>query len=106
LDTIQIVTIEDVLDRFTKVKKHIEALNRDIKNELLQNLKEKDIDKMTSQQYKNLNKFLELLSEDECMSYLLHVLDTNEMKSGSNSRKLLKEDWKKYTSKMKDTIWK
>jgi hypothetical protein len=105
LKEVQVVTAEDVLNDFGKAKKHIEGLNRDIKNEILANIKEYKINDMSATQYKNLVKFLKIISEDECVSYILHVLDTHSsdaFKEGTNAQRLLKVDFKTYKEKIYD----
>jgi hypothetical protein len=103
LKEVQVVTADDVLNNFAKAKKHIEELNRDIKNEILANLKEYKINDLSSGQYKNLIKFLHLISEDECVSYLLHVLDNNATETfakGTNAHRMMKVDFKEYKEKI------
>lgn len=103
LDTIQIVNINDVLNNFSKVKSVIESMNRDIRSELLSNLKELDINEFTEKQYKNVVKFLKIVSEDECVSYMLHVLDeTTSLVKTSNAWKLLHTEFEEYRLKINE----
>ena len=104
LKEVQVVTADDVLNDFPKAKKHIENMNRDIKNEILNNIKEYPVNSLDSRQYKNLISFLNIIAEDECVSYLLHVLDTSNQDAfteDSNVKRLFKKDFKDYKDKIK-----
>jgi len=91
LENMELVSINDIIDDYPKVKKNLKQLNRDILSSLLNNLKEFNIDNFDSKQFKNVTDFLvNNLSEDEQVSYLLHVAQENDVKNKkSNSNKLM-----------------
>jgi hypothetical protein len=71
------ININDVLNRYDEIKADLKRYNRDKKSELIQSLKELDLNKLTDPQLKNATKFLKTVGEDELTSYLLYILDHN-----------------------------
>lgn len=71
------INIMDVLDNYDKVKEDLKKYNRDKSSELIQSLKEMDMNKLTEKQLGNATKFLKTVGEDELTAYLLFILDNN-----------------------------
>lgn len=69
------ISLQDVLDNYDSIKDELSKYNRDKNSELLQSLKEIDINKLSDKQLNNVVKFLKGIGDDEKMSYILHVLD-------------------------------
>jgi hypothetical protein len=69
------INIMDVLNNFEKVKEDLKKYNRDKNSELIQNLREMDITKLSDKQLDNCVKFLNQVGDDEKTAYLLHILD-------------------------------
>ena len=69
------LTVQDILDRFSKVKPRLDEVNRDKKSELLNQLQEYDFKKLKPNQVKNLVSFLELIDEDERAGFLTFIID-------------------------------
>ncbi len=69
------INIMDVLNDFERVKTDLKKYNRDKNSELIQNLKEIDITKLSDKQLDNCEKFLNQVGDDEKTAYLLHILD-------------------------------
>jgi hypothetical protein len=74
-DTLKI-TLDDILDRFDEVESDAKDFNRDKKSELLVNMRERKVSQLKPKQIDNLIRFLQNISDDEIVGYLLHVLDT------------------------------
>ena len=74
-DTLKI-SLDDILNNFEKHKLDVENFNRDKKSELLVTMKERKVSNLKPKQMNNLINFLKTISKDECISYVLHVLDT------------------------------
>ena len=73
-DTLKI-NLDDVLNKFDDIASEVMEFNRDKKSELLINMKERKISQLKPKQVENLIKFLNTVSDDEVVGYLLHVLD-------------------------------
>jgi len=73
-DTLKI-TLDDILDHFDELQSDIRNFNRDKKSELLANMKERKVSGLKVKQVGNLINFLQTVSDDEIVGYLLHVLD-------------------------------
>lgn len=71
------INIMDILNRYDQVKEDLNRYNRDKKSELIQALKEKDLNKLSDKQVENASKFLKTVDEDELTGYLLFILDNN-----------------------------
>jgi hypothetical protein len=71
------INIMDVLNRYDEVKADLKRYNRDKKSELIQSLKELDLNKLSDKQVDNSAKFLKTVDEDELTGYLLFILDNN-----------------------------
>jgi hypothetical protein len=69
------ISIKDILDRYDEVEKELDKYNRDKNSELIQSLKEFDINKLSDKQIENATKFLKRVNDDELTAYLLHILD-------------------------------
>lgn len=106
-DTLKI-TLDDVLDNFDAREEDIKNFNRDKKSELLTNMKERKISQLKPKQAENLVKFLETVSYDEVVGYLLHVLDieytlSEDTKDNKAAEKFLAD---KRFNKFRDAIMK
>jgi hypothetical protein len=87
------VNIDNVMEDYDKVRKVLKGMNRDCKSELIQALREKDLTKLNDKQFANLEKFLNEVSDDERVAYLIHVIDL----TGNVAReKKVKEFLKKF----------
>jgi hypothetical protein len=73
------ISVQDVIDRFDEIKSELKKFNRDKKSEIVQGLKDVQIETLNADQIKNICKFLRLLSEDEKTAYLLHIIDKYEV---------------------------
>jgi hypothetical protein len=84
------ISIQDVINRYDSIKNDLAKYNRDKNSELIQSLKEIDINDLSEKQLKNVVKFLKGVGDDEKMAYLLFVVDglTN---IGDNIAKFLLE---------------
>lgn len=71
------ININDVLNDYDKVKEDLKKYNRDKNSELIQALKELDLNKLGDKQVANAAKFLKTVGEDELTAYLLFILDNN-----------------------------
>lgn len=71
------INIKDVLDRYDAIKDDLKKYNRDKNSELIQSLKELDLNKLSDKQISNASKFLKTIGEDELTAYLLYILDNN-----------------------------
>ena len=69
------VSIRDVINRYDEVKDELIKCERSKRSELVQNLKEIDIETLSKAQIDNIHKFLLILGEDEKMDYILDFLD-------------------------------
>ena len=69
------LNINDIINRFDEVEADLAKYNRDKTSELIQSLKNKDIESMTDFQRENITKFLNKVGQDELMDYLLGILD-------------------------------
>lgn len=74
-DTLKI-SLDDILDRFDEIESDVIQFNRDKKSELLAAMKERKVAELKPKQVDNLVKFLMTISADECVGYVLHVIDT------------------------------
>jgi len=83
------ISIDDVLNNYDGIKKDLEKYNRDKNSELIQSLKEKDINKLSEKQLKNCVKFLENVGDDEKTAYLLYILDNIANVSNPKMRNFL-----------------
>jgi hypothetical protein len=75
LDASMKFSVKDVLNNFKKVKPMIEKTNRDRKSEIILQLKEHDLKKLSDPQVENLIQFLDMLDADELMGFLTDVID-------------------------------
>jgi hypothetical protein len=71
------INIMDVLNDYDRVREDLKKYNRDKNSELLQSLKEMDLNKLGDKQVANAAKFLKTVGEDELTGYLLFILDNN-----------------------------
>jgi len=69
------ISIKDVIDRYPEIKEDLKQFNRDKHSELLNNLKEHKIYDMNEKQLENVKEFLNHLHDDECVGFLLFILD-------------------------------
>jgi hypothetical protein len=106
-DTLKI-TLDDVLDKFDDIEDDVKNFNRDKKSELLTNMKERKISQLKPKQQENLVRFLQTISDDEIVGYLLHVLDieytlSDDTKDNKAAEKFLAD---KRFNKFRDAIMK
>jgi hypothetical protein len=86
------ININDVINRYDAIKKDLEKYNRDKKSELIQSLKNIDIEPLSDEQRENITKFLQIIGEDELVAYLLGLLDVpNKAVNTPNTKKFLKQ---------------
>lgn len=85
------VSIWDVLNNYDKVKNDLKKYNRDKNSELIQTLKEIDINTLTNAQIDNCVKFLKNVGDDEKTAYLLFVLDNIPEVTTDKIKRLLLE---------------
>ena len=85
------VSILDVLNNYDKVKNDLKKYNRDKNSELIQTLKEIDINTLTNAQIDNCVKFLKNVGDDEKTAYLLFVLDNIPEVTTDKIKRLLLE---------------
>lgn len=71
------INIMDVLNDYDRIKEDLKKYNRDKNSELIQSLKEMDLNKLGDKQVANAAKFLKTVGEDELTAYLLFILDNN-----------------------------
>lgn len=71
------ISIQDVLNNYDKIKDDLKKYNRDKNSELIQSLKEIDLNKLSDKQVDNAAKFLKTVGDDELTAYLLFILDNN-----------------------------
>lgn len=71
------INIMDVLNDYDRVKDDLKKYNRDKNSELIQSLKEMDLNKLGDKQVANAAKFLKTVGDDELTAYLLFILDNN-----------------------------
>jgi hypothetical protein len=71
------ININDIINDYDRVATDLKKYNRDKKSELIQSLKELDLNKFTDKQLSNTTKFLKGVGEDELTAYLLYILDNN-----------------------------
>lgn len=71
------ININDILNRYDEVKEDLKQYNRDKNSELVQSLKELDMNKFTEKQLINVTKFLKTVGDDELTGFLLFILDNN-----------------------------
>ena len=69
------ISLDDILDRFDELEEDAKTFNRDKKSELLSNMKERKVSLLKPKQCENLIKFLQIISDDEVVGYILHVMD-------------------------------
>lgn len=106
-DTLKI-SLDDILNRFDELVEDIKDFTRDKKSELLANMRDRKVCQLKAEQSENLIKFLGTVSEDECVAYLLHVLDneyalSDDAKDNKLSEKFLSD---KRFSEYRETIFK
>jgi hypothetical protein len=85
------VSIWDVLNNYDKVKNDLKKYNRDKNSELIQTLKEIDINTLTNAQIDNCVKFLKNVGDDEKTAYLLFILDNIPEVTTDKIKRLLLE---------------
>ncbi len=71
------ISINDVMNNYDGIEKDLKRYQRDKKSELIQSLKNIDLNPLSEKQLANLTKFLKSVGDDELTAYLLHILDHN-----------------------------
>src|SRR5690606_15120921 len=75
----KIFTIDDILNRYDKIEKHLKNAPRDRVSELLHKIKDTiKIDQLKEKQMENLIKFIGLLNDDELASFTIKIMDVND----------------------------
>lgn len=100
-----LISIDDILNRYTDVMKQVKGMNRGRISELLQSLRSRKVISLKDNQISNLIGFLDNVDEDEKVAYLIHVLDkevesTEKAKIPAQLRTLLHT----YKAKMSELI--
>lgn len=75
LENLATITVNDIVNRYDEVAEVMKKFNRDFKNEMLTQLKTIHPKEWNDAQIANVIKFVESLSADERMSYILHIVD-------------------------------
>jgi hypothetical protein len=75
IEDMSLVNIQDIICRFSQIKDEVKKFNRSKISELLNNLKEIKVGELDDEKIANVSEFLNLLADDELMSYLLHLID-------------------------------
>jgi len=85
--------VRDLLDRYDEIQDMLKDISRDKKSELLNTLKGMDFRLWTKKQKENVKKFVLILSEDEAVSFILKILDSDYkyMKSNDDENDMLEE---------------
>lgn len=78
LDDMMSLTTQMILKDFDKYEKSIKTLTKERKDELLQNFKKHNINKMKPSEKDNLVKFLQCVSKEQVAGYIREVLDDEE----------------------------
>jgi hypothetical protein len=78
LEDLTLISVKDILNRFDDVKTQVEALNMTRKTELLQELKDPkmNIEKLSEKVVNNINSFLQLVEDDQKVSFIFWIIDT------------------------------
>ena len=82
------LNINDIIQRFPEVKDSMKGYKRDKYSELLNSLKDKNLEKLTKKNVNNVIGFLKMFSPDELTGYLLHIIDNDDVK-GDKTRQVL-----------------
>ena len=109
------ISIDHILNDYDSIENEIKSFSRDKKSELLQSMKERKVSKLNIDQINNLLKFLNTISDDECVGYLLHVLDKefvtdlnikkNSIEDFENSKKIQNFLADPILDKYRNVIW-
>lgn len=83
------INIYDVLNNFSKIKDSLDKYNRSKKSELLRTLRSVDFNSFKKPQIKNLTLFVDTIDDDEKLSYLLYLIDNNDILSNDNLKEFL-----------------
>jgi hypothetical protein len=78
LENMTIVSINDVLDRFSQVEVQLKTFNRSRLGELLSSLQEFEVEEFSTRRINNVIKFLGLMDDDPVMGYFAYILDNQE----------------------------
>lgn len=73
------ISIKDVINNYNTIKKELEKYNRDKKSELVQSLKDINIEKLNTEQLNNVEKFLKSCDDDEVVGYLLSIFRDDDI---------------------------
>lgn len=84
------ISIVDVLNRYDSIAKDLESYNQSRNSELLESLKSYTYQDLSSKQVNNSIKFLRNLNDEQIVSYLLYIIDSNDDIRNNNIRKLIK----------------
>jgi hypothetical protein len=77
LDDSMKFSVHDVLDRFDEIVGMFDGVNRDKKSEILNTLKNMDLNNLSDLQKDNLKKFMLIVHKDEAVSFMLKLLDSD-----------------------------
>lgn len=80
-------TIQDVLNRFDQIKGELLKCNRDRLSDLVQNLKQINIEGLQNLQRDNIHKFIAILAEEELADYIINIVDNATI--GVNTKEFL-----------------
>jgi hypothetical protein len=69
------LNLSDILNDWENTKYELEKYDRSKKSELIQSLKEVNLNKLSDKQLDNLKNFLNSVNDDELMSYLIYIID-------------------------------
>ena len=101
-ETQNFISINDVINAYPQNKKNIEKLNRDKKSELLGQLKKVKIDKLKKDELENVMLFLEDISPDERVGFLIDFTIEADLTDKNIESLLIR--FKSDLSRMKDKL--
>jgi len=98
------LSISDILNDFDNNKNEILDYNRDVRNEILNELKMLKFNKILLKNISNLKNFILLLSDDEIISYLNHILEKDFIYKDRKISIKEKNSIDKHNKKIKDFL--
>jgi len=78
LDEMSNISVNDIVEKFSTVKKDVQKFNRDRKSEILNELKKFEVKELNKKQLSNIGGFVKLLDEDEQVGYLNFLIDEDK----------------------------
>lgn len=69
------INIQHIIDNYSKIKDDVAKYQRDKRSQLTMALRDRNVNEMTTKQIANVIGFLESLQKDECVGYLMNLVD-------------------------------